>query len=257
MPVRTLNYTNRRRLSRHDLRITITNGNSTPTFDARLNFDSYRLPPNALVRVEAYRQTQWMRFDFGTIGALRPPLDRRLTEFDSVEGVLFRVKVITSSEPRGLLIAEADQIRPRQAEDKEDERVPLLPVVPDPELGDEIFRVEFDSNQTLLKVNKSLGDWRALARDPIFLALVYPAALRLILNRILLIDKYHDAEDTDDWRSRWLRFALTVPGAESLPPEESDEDDIDDWINDAVAAFSKQQQMRQRFQRNWTGAQES
>ena len=101
-----------------------------------------------------------MRFDFGTVGVLRPPLDRRLTEFDSVEGVLFRVKVIASSEPRGLLIAEADQIRPRQAKDEEDQRVPLLPVVPNRELGDEIFRVEFDSNQTLLKVNDSLGDWR-------------------------------------------------------------------------------------------------
>ena len=254
MPVRTLNYTYRRRLSRHDVRITITNDNSVPTFDARFYLGSSRLPPDALVRVEAYRQTQWMRFDFGTVGVLRPPLDRRLTEFDSVEGVLFRVKVIASSEPRGLLIAEADQIRPRQAKDEEDQRVPLLPVVPNRELGDEIFRVEFDSNQTLLKVNDSLGDWRALARDPFFIALVYPAALRLILIQILLIEKHHDTEDMDDWKSRWLRFALTLPSVESVPEEESEDDDVHDWIDSAVAAFSKQQQIRHLFQKNWTGA---
>jgi hypothetical protein len=38
------------------------------------------LPTDAKVFVEAYRQTNWMRFDFGTIGAVQAPGDLLLPD---------------------------------------------------------------------------------------------------------------------------------------------------------------------------------
>ena len=217
MPIRTLNYTNRKRIRREDARITIREEKSGSSFSADLRLTDYELPSDARVFVEAYRQTQYMRFDFGLAGAVRIPADCSLTDFDSPEGVLFRVKVVTAADPHGLLLAEADQIRPRKASDDDENRIPLLPVVPE-DLGDEIWRLEFDDQQTLLKVNSVLGDWRALARDPVFLALVYPAVVRRVLWRIVKEeDHYRDTGDNDDWRSRWLQFAVALPAWAKCP----------------------------------------
>ncbi len=255
MPVRTLNYTGRKRIQREHSRIAIREEKGGNVFDAGLNLVDYSLPSDACVFVEAYRQTLYMRFDFGHVGAMSIPVDRRLTDFDSTEGVLFRVKVVTKADPHGLLLAEADQIRPKTSTDEDENRVPLLPVVPDGNMGDEIWHLEFDDQQTLLKVNSGLGDWRALARDPGFVSLVYPALFRAVLSRILHQEDHRNTEDADDWRSRWLRFAIELPGISNLPSEE-DEDRLDDWIDGAVAAFCRRHNIRATYERYWTGAQE-
>lgn len=255
MPVRTLNYTNRQRIRREDARITIREEKSGNAFDVGLSLGDYGLPGEARIFVEAYRQSQYMRFDFGQVGAIHIPADRALRDFDSTEGVLFRVKVVTNADPHGLLLAEADQIRPRKSTDEDENRIPLLPVVPDDNMGDEIWRLEFDDQQTLLKVNSQLGDWRALARDLAFLTLVYPSVFRTVLWRILLKEDHRDIEDTDDWRSRWLKFATGLPGI-SDPPSESDEVKIEDWIDGAASAFCRHHNVRETYVRYWTGAQE-
>ena len=256
MSLRTFNYTNRRRISRDDARITIREESGRNSFDAVLRLADLNLPPDARVFVEAYRQTQYMRFDFGQVGALHGRSDRLLRDFDSMEGVLFRVKVVSAGDPFGLLLAEADQIRPRKPSDQDENRIPLLPVIPDENMGEEIWALEFDAHQTLLKVNAMLGDWRGIARDPVFIALVYPSAFRLILWRILLQEKHRDTEDADDWRSCWLRFAVGLPGVGQPPTDDDDEAALDDWIDSAASSFCRRHSMRATYQRCWTGAQE-
>ena len=89
-------------------------------FEAVFELDGCELPAEALVFVEAYRQTTWMRWAWGTVGALQPPANRALAEFDSPDDVLFRVRVTspgTPEEPHGLLPAEADRVRLRSPEE--------------------------------------------------------------------------------------------------------------------------------------------
>lgn len=255
MPLRTLNYTNRQRIRREDARITIREEKSGACFDASLRLADYKLPGDARVFVEAYRQTQYMRFDFGQAGAMRIPDDRSLSDFDSAEGVLFRVKVVTAADPHGLLQAEADQIRPRKSTDEDENRIPLLIPRPSWDLGEEIWALEYDAQDTRLLINATLGDWKAMARDPVFVALVYPSALRSILWRILKDEGWRDTEDMDDWRSRWLRFAAGLPGVGDLPAED-DEDRINDWIDTAASAFCRHHNIRATYERYWTGARE-
>ncbi len=246
MPISTFNYTGRRRLKRPHTRIYLLAVGAGLSFDADLNVSQYGLPNDAHVYVEAYRQTTWMRFDFGIIGRVWPPPDRRLAAFESHEGILFRVKITSSSDRHGVLLAEGDRIRPRLQEEEETNRIPLLTVVPDSDLGQQIFCVSFEGDRTELHINKSLGDWHALARDPVFMALAYPEALRAILVRILYIEKHSDIEDMEDWKSQWLRFATLLSSVGSVPSWE-DEQNCDDWIDSVVTAFTKQHKTMDRF----------
>lgn len=249
--IRRLNYTGRVKIDRSDVRLSTHERNGGWVFEAGLQLNDYELPADAPVFVEAYRQTTWMRFGFGTVGNLRaPPADQRqLVEFDSPDGVLFRVKV-TQAHDEHLLLAHADRIplaRPEDAVDRES----LLPVVP-ADLGDELWRVSLEDEPQLL-VNKSASpDWRQMAQSPLFVSLVYPAVLRQVLTAVLIDHRCRDIDDESDWCSRWLRFAVGLPGVNpELPPEKDAEDAVRIWTDDAVAGFARKLQLREKFSGAW------
>jgi hypothetical protein len=249
MAIRRLNYTGRKKIRREDVRIALhEKPNKNATFDADLeNLSEYKLPADALVFVEARLQTRWMRFGYGTVGAITPATDRALTEFDSTDGVLFSVKVTAVSESPGKLLAEADGIPIRFPGEIEERRNPLLPVKSD-DIGHEVYRLDFSNDPPMLLVNRAAGDKDAIVRSPLFMSVVYPAALREILNRIRAEDLYDPDDDGDSWYARWQRFAEALPGVGAVPPND---DDRDQWIDDAVAAFAKQQGMLDRFISGW------
>ncbi len=164
--IRKFNYTGRERILREDVRILLKEEDSLRTFDASIDLDGYELPGSALVDVEAYRSGSptWMRFSFGSVAKVQAPADLTLTEFDSFDGIKFRVRVTSVEEPAGLLLAEADRITLKKPEEEKENRVSLLPVVPD-DLGDQLWRVDFEEEPSLL-VNKAVGDWRAVSLSP-------------------------------------------------------------------------------------------
>lgn len=243
MPIRKLNYTSRQRIRRSDVDIVMRRSpGSPPSFDASINLRAYSFPPDAKVFVEAQRQTTLMRFPWGSVSVPVPAESRTLSAFDDGARILFRVKVTDVSAKPGILLGVADQLRPREADDQPDKRIPLLPPEPD-DLGDEIWRISFEGDPTLL-VNRALPDWKATVRSEAFRALVYPAALRMILTRILLRESYTATDDFDDWRSRWLLFAMRLPGAGAVPPAK---ESYEDWIESSVAAFARRFSMRERY----------
>lgn len=245
--IRRFNYTGRHKVKREDAQffLNVTNSGHN-VFDAILKLDEYNLPPDAAVFVEAYRQTLWMRFDFGTVASRKVPEDRRLTEFDSVEDVLFRVKVISSTAKKGQILAEADRIPLGKPEEQYDNRLPLLPVIPK-ELFGLVSRVDFE-DRPRLEINVEVGDWKQLVREPAFMSMVLSFAIKEILTRILYIEKHNDTEDPDDWKSQWLRFASLLPG---MNKPSDDEEKYDDWINNATEVFGRQYRLLDLFQSFW------
>jgi hypothetical protein len=245
MPTKRINSTGRKRILHQDVRITVrTDSNGASIFGADLSLHEYEMPGDSLVFVEAYRQATFMRFPYGTVNRLAPPADpgRRLTEFQTPDAVLFRVKVTSSAEPLGVLLAEGDQIRPVNGDEKPDERVPILPPCPR-DLGQEAWRVEITDDGALLLVNNRLGDWKAVASAPLFRSLVYPAAMRQILWRIYKTEGATEIDDHTDWRCRWLKFAEGLPGSAPHPVGSEDDSQWEDWISDAVRSFAQQHKM--------------
>ena len=246
--IRRLNYTGRIKIFRGDLRLATREVGGALSFDADLRLIDYELPAEALVFVEAYRQTTWMRFSFGTVAAMQPPVDRWLHEFDSPDGILFRVKV-TQANGEHVLLAVADRI-PLAQPDQNADQESLLEAVP-AALGDELWRLDLDNEPRLLVSNSAAADWRQLAKSPIFVALVYPAVLRQILANVLQ-QEHRDTDDDSDWRSKWLRFATLLPGVDpELPDKDADDDECGRWADDAVAAFAKKLALKEKFKTAW------
>lgn len=247
--IRRFNYTDRLRIRRSDIRIVLREKDGQLEFDADLHaLAEYDLPPDSFVFVEAYRQTNWMRFDFGQVGAISPDANRALSQFDSPDGILFRVKVTPNGDTHTLL-AEADAIPLARPDQSEGPRTPLLPVKSQ-KLGDEIYRVDFLGVRPLLLINSEAGNHADIGRSPAFVSLVYPAVFREILTRILLVEKHDDDSNPDDWKSQWLRFASLNPGLGELP-DPDDTEARSDWIEKAVSVFAKQLQTRAKFADFW------
>jgi len=254
MTIRRLNYTGRQRIRRRDVRITIHKSDDGPSrFDADLKLAGYELPYDAPVFVEAYRQSIWMRFRYGTAGSVLPEDKPILSEFDSPDGLLFRVKITSVGHPSGILLAEADRIPPREPAEDEEQRIPLLSARADRDLGDQVFQIDFDDRPILL-VNANLDDWRTAVHEPAFISLVYPVAVRQILTRILDHDHPGEIEEDGDWPSQWLKFATFLPGVPNeIPGKDADEENKDRWIDEVVSSFCRQHQMLNEFNRYLSG----
>jgi len=250
--IRRMNYTKRKFIHQQDVSISLDEATKgLNTFDVILHLSKYELPSDASVFIEAYRQTSWMRFNYGTVGAISAPDNRSLTEFDSTEGILFRVRVTSTDSPHGLLLAEADKISLRSSKEQVENRMPLLSVRPE-DLGCSVYRVDF-ADRPILTINSAVGDWKAVSRSTEFSTLVYAAVFREILVRIMGVEKYFETEDLLDWRSQWLSLALSLPGTPDLPKEDGNIDDLYEWIDQTIGAFSKQHSIMQKFNSFWTG----
>lgn len=249
MTIRRVNSTGRKKILREDTRISVrSDSDGVLSFDATLNLTDYGLPDNANVFVEAYRQTSFMRFPYGTVAAPQPPngVARRLSEFTSRDGVLWRVKVTSTGDRTGVLLAKADRIPPSDDEEQPDNRIALLPPAP-ADLGQQTWRIDFSgANGPLLLVNSRVGDWKAVAASPLFRSLVYPAAMREILWYIYRVEEIRTIDDNGAWQCRWLAFAAALP-AVGDPPSSSKDELWEEWIAEAVESFARQHQMLDHY----------
>ena len=243
--LRKLNFTERVRIPRGAVQMTLRRGDDgVLLFDPKLSTEAFHAPAAARVFIEAYYRSSYMRFDCGTIGRFSPPTDRRLTDIDSDSLVRFRVKVVDSSGEAHQIVAVADDITAMVSAGGGAARVALLPVN-FCDLQDAIWRVSFDDSGPVLDLNARVDGIEVRAKsDAAFFGLVYPAAVREILTRILLIENYQGSEETEEeWWSLWLMWGATLV-ASSAPDHE---DDREVWIEDVVSAFCSRYQVAARF----------
>ena len=241
------NYTGRKKINRKDVLITVFEENGILSYNADVDFSNCRLPSNAPVYIEAYRQTSWMRFEHGTVGSLKPRSNNRLYEFDSLDGIRFRIKVSQGEGIHGKLLAIADKIQPVKPEEGDAGRLCILPTKS--EEMDCIWRLEFGTLPILL-ISKKAGSKDALARSPEFISLVYPAVLGEVLNEMK--DTYDDwYEEEDCWQKQWLTFVNLLPGVGEMPDvaDEDGNEAFKQWQIDAMESFSRQLKIPETF--NW------
>lgn len=230
---RRLNYTGRVKIRRTDARISLrpTKDGTPPTFDLVLDLSRYDFPPDARVRIEAWRGPAVQRWEVGAVSKhdTLSRAERRLSEVpDSCQ---FRVAIIANDDS-GRLLGLADRIRPVLP------RRSLLPLREAEDLGHEIWRVDFgDSERPELQVNASIPGISDLVRtDPSFRALVMPGVLRTILTHMLFVESA-EPEEEDSPLHEWWRFAQRLAPS----PEGGRPDSIEDrngWVNEVVEAFA-------------------
>lgn len=243
--LKKINFTERRRLPLSAVEISLRKEEGALAFDARLDLTGLKADPEARVYVEAHRRGSYMRFPFGTVGELRAPENRKLTEIDSENLVGFRVKVVDESTSLHRVVALADGIRVSAHADDGSGRISLLPVDFVTDMG-EVWRVSFDADGPSLVLNSSISGIESLARlDATFFALVYPAVVRTVLTRVLLIETRAE-EDPDEWWGLWLKWASKT-NVDPLPPAD-DRAGREYWIDRAVDSFARSQSVVTRMQ---------
>jgi len=163
---KTFNYTGRRKIERRDVAVVLREDRGAWVFEADLRLAEYRFPRNAEVWVEAHRQNLWMQFPWGTVSAIRPPLNRCLTEFDVPDGILFRVRVVQPpGQEHHKLLGEADGIPFVKVGESTAERRPLLEPVPDA-LDQLLWKLDIESDPPRLLVNRDARPtWKEMARS--------------------------------------------------------------------------------------------
>lgn len=241
-----VNFTSRKRILREQIQLTVDITHDPPVADVAVEMPA-PVPPDAAVVLEAYRHARTARFSLGT--AQQAATIQQVTlprEFGAL--ARFRLKVFDPRSDLPSLLAHADRLAPTVIT-PQGKRRSLLDVDP-VDLGNQVWRIEFELDRPVLQVNKRIpGIMNRVRSDAKFGALVFPAALRHILTHFLIDEHAElDGDDDDSFPGKWLRFASAVAAAP--PPEFVDNEDPSDalaWIERAVEHFARRHAARSRY----------
>jgi hypothetical protein len=242
-----INFTGRRKLaSEHiEIRVQKPEGQKYPMFTASIAPASMDgLDKNARVYIEPYVVSSSMRFDFDTVSQPKIPAETLLSELDREESFLFRVKVVDESGQVGKILADASGIQPKDADDDGINRKSLFPVQW-LDLGERIWRVDLNPHTgPVLQVTTKVPELPTkLKNDPLLQGVIYPQAFREVLWFII---REEEIDDDLPWVQNWREFIrkLTSVNLDEETPE--DDEDREDFVEDAVKAFSGQHNFASR-----------
>ena len=193
----------------------------------------------------------YQRFYFGTVAQFKEPDNTFLNELPETELAYFDVSIVDEAGTVGLLLGSAKGI-PVSTDGTPNDRIPLLPVNPT-DLGNQFWKLSFDSGEEgrpILEINKNLPDPFEMARNDIkFISLVYPAAFRGVLVR-LIQQGDADAEE-DSWIAQWLKFIDQVLHIKTVPEFDTNNDDMtpeqESWIDECVNEYCKKLNLFEKF----------
>ena len=230
---RTFNYTGRKKIDRKQALFSFTEQNSyPPEFDVVLSLDQGDYPANASVFIEAYCGETRQRFNFGTVGNIKPPPRRVLDKIDLSGPTLFNVLIVDESGRHGMLLASGLQFR-ADDDDDEENKSSILCVDSRP-LGQLSWKVAFETgDMPVLYINNCIPNPIGKIRsDPLFQALILPAALREVL---LFYVWNEDDLEGNEYFERWMTFA-SMFGSDK--PDSYDPSELLNWIESVVTGFS-------------------
>jgi hypothetical protein len=234
---RRINSTGRKKIRREEIDIRLLEAKSGEPLRAKatLALDSYKFPPESLVSIEAYHRSSGMRFDCGSVGALQIPPLLVLDQVDRSGSVLFRVKVIDAGADIGKILGVAERVQP-VSEECSDGKKSLFPVVYR-DLGQQVWKVEInDGDRPKLILNCGIpGISDKLRSDTLLQAFLFPAALRIVLER-LVTEPDDDDDDEPGWKIEWLEFCKDGLGIRDDPTILEATDKLD-WVERAVSGF--------------------
>jgi hypothetical protein len=249
--IRRFNYTGRIKIPRSKIDITLFKDNEGKYFKAKTSLDDLGFPSEARVYIEPNYKGVYQRFYFGTVSQFVEPENTRLTELPETELVYFDVAVVDEQSNIGLLLGRAQGIAV-SADGMPNDRLPLLPVNP-ADLKSQFWKLSFDSSddgRPMLEINRNIPQVFEMARNDIkFISLVYPAAFRGVLLKMIESGDF-DAEE-DSWISQWTKFLNSELGIKLLPEIDNENDTITPeqelWVDDCVNEYCKKFQLFEKF----------
>jgi hypothetical protein len=249
--IRRLNYTGRIKILRSRISISLLNDRKGKYFNADINLEGMGFPDDAKIYIEPNYKGVYQRFCFGTVSQFKKPDSTLLNELPETELAYFDISIVDETGNVGLLLGTAKGVAV-STDGTPNDRIPLLHVNP-ADLGNQFWKLSFDSGEDgrpVLEINKNIPEVFEMARNDIkFISLVYPAAFRQVLVR-LLQQGDTDAEE-DSWISQWLKFITQVLHIKSVPDFDNSNDDFtpeqENWIDECVNEYCKKRELFDKF----------
>lgn len=254
--LRTLNFTDRKRILREEAQISLMReADGGMIFDVELDLSRLDLPTDAQVFIEAFFKTTTERFSWGTVGELIPPDHRQLKRLSQPGLAHFRVKVVEATgNGFGKLLALADHIAPEGMQGGEGRRISLFRVNPTNALTDEVWSLDFDDSGPILDLNRGVPGIKERVKEEAFMALVFPAVMRGIFEKVRSDGCNVSQDDRDGWQARWLRYGAKLAGCECPPRSDDDPDEnYNEWVKELIGGWSRQHKIVSNFKRSVAG----
>ncbi|MBK8608471.1 MAG: hypothetical protein IPL84_00540 [Chitinophagaceae bacterium] len=237
--IRKLNYTNRKKIPKENIQITLKEDGDKVYFNASLIKDDLNFPDDARVYFEPNYGPDFLRFDFGLFSKMEQPVDTDITELKKLsDKIFFRIKIVDETNEEGLILGHAKIYNIGDDNDPKGKES-ILPVNAVKMDTNEIWRINFNAQDgiPILEINNSIEGIREIAKsDAIFIGLVYPAAIRLIFKQIAFEIKEFEM-DGDSWNSKWILFSKSVLGVSDIPRNADNDEICEEWIDNVVKAF--------------------
>lgn len=234
--MKSFNFTGRKRILREDVFLsTESTDKPFPSISVRVLLSDYEFPSAACVFLEASWKKRFMRIDLGAAKSEIRVNNINLKEFDHIELINFRLKVINPYNSR--IMGMADNLKPfTRCKDDDRNYKSILPIV-SANLGDDgvIWKLDFDEQKVVLQIEERLGTKEQIASSLTFKSIILPAAFQQILTRVTQNECAQEMLDPEDFCAQWILFVEQL--GVKAPAE--DLDDYDEWISDAIAALSK------------------
>jgi hypothetical protein len=249
--MRTFNFTGKKKILREDITIRLQNGHQKNlVVDITLDFSDYDFPADDVhVAVEAYypASATTMRFNLGELKKVVTYHNIALSEFEEIEDVKFRLKVI--KEPTGMILGLANGIKVTDASELQNAKQKNILPVRSIDLSDYgvLWRVRIDEQDAVLEVEKELGHREQVVKSLTFKGFILPAAMHQILSKIVSSGWDPELGDPDEMSTKWLIFAKTM-GADMPIPDVDNEEWLDETVKLLTNRIGVRKQLLERLE---------
>lgn len=244
---RRLNYTERKLIKASDVIIAL-DGAGPISWNAEIKPACFAdLPKDANIIIEVVRKHSFMLFECGTVGEYFLPEDRKLVDIAGAEYAKFRLKIVDNNS--GKILATTNKLQPETGE-----KHTLLPVI-ESDLGDEIWKLDFSSDEVELHINNKIDT--SYNKGQMGRSLYSPAVFREVLFYIIFVEQHEYSENpdqkSDDWQDNWLEFASSYNSDKYPGPYNSSNnsgkglEQMLEWIEACVKAFCADHKFAEKF----------
>lgn len=244
--MKRFNFTGRKKILKDDVKVKLRDDfGHSPVVDVRLDLSEYEFPGQAKVILEAEHKTRFMRIDLGSVTPVVMSNGIVLDRFDDAENLQFRIKVV-DVENGGLLFGIANKIKPYDKDDNLDTNSKSILPVESKDLTSYgvLWRIDWGTDSVVLQVDRELGSKDQVVRSLTFKSFIFPAAVHLILRKIVNDRWDSDLSDTDELQTQWILFAQQLGAG---LPDPSEDADNDDWIESTIRLFMQKLNVRNKL----------
>ncbi|PLY00757.1 MAG: hypothetical protein C0623_06615 [Desulfuromonas sp.] len=226
----TSNPTGLKNIDKQRIVIAVEKNGGSPSFNlSKLDVANLGIDADSKVICIARAGKTSHRIELGTVG----DFDKKFYNIDGLdESAPLRFRLLIREPDRPKLVATAENLKPHSEDEEEGESLMAVEPV---DLGQLLWRCEVTAEGPVLQVNSRVFPHASSAQNYVpFATMVLPEAFRNVLDEIC--KNRLRVDDEDDWMYHWGQWLEHVGAGK--PPASDDEDDLNEWKEGAVEAFS-------------------